>query len=668
MKTALIFAILGLGCSPETLDVGTASSAIHGNTANTTVDHEALESLLGHYPEVGRSWVPGYYCSGTVIGPYAMLTASHCTPSGAAGLVEAGGTYFVVANTFLSPYLTPAYWPAWWNALNQQQKASGGRQDDWPAMHDMEVRFVPGLTPEKLAEWGMVPAAIDPRAPGNRFHVIGTASGADRRWVAARYVPAIPNTITQNPRDGFLSLDNTTAGYGIVDPGDSGGPTMGSSVFPIYKQTLAGTIREFEIEEDHHLMAVTHGGTNSSDTAPLSWTTGSAVTRNQGETALRNALWLAAMRDDADGDGLPLACDPDPASPIWAGNRCPDPVGVPQAQTKTVPVGSLMCAPGYFAAGLSGRSGALVDQLQVRCRARSCFDESGACEEYLTDAFGGDGGGAFDMYCPSSQVMVGIGGSEVPGDLMTGLQIQCLEFGAVALGNSGGAVQGWTGGQGGAPVSRRCGQYQSLVGFEARSSDARWITGLQPICNSDASDYTRYAGGRGGGTRGFSCPAGFVGVGTLQRALGSTIDHFGLLCASRARVQSGAALGTNDLWVLHASFHDDATGNLYPTQQVSYGRYLTTQAPNVVETRCPTGRALTGMTVHARTLVDRVDTLLCTGYSRWGWLSGTTTVQVQVGGGGGGSQTLYCPYSEVGGLFTRSGWLLDGVSLRCLPH
>jgi len=72
------------------------------------------------------------------------------------------------------------------------------------------------------------------------------------------------------------------------------------------------------------------------------------------------------------------------------------------------------------------------------------------------------------------------------------------------------------------------------------------------------------------------------------------------------------------------------------------------------------------MYVRSGALIDRVDSLLCKGYAPWGGLSGSNvSVPVGVGGAGGVQQVLYCPSSEVGGVFTRSGWLLDGFGLRC---
>jgi hypothetical protein len=261
---------------------------------------------------------------------------------------------------------------------------------------------------------------------------------------------------------------------------------------------------------------------------------------------------------------------------------------------------------------------------------------------------------------------VGIAGREVPDQRLVAVQIQCLDFSAVRLGNVGGALVGDTGGSVGVGFARRCAQHKSLTGFEARSSDARWVTGLQPVCTRAATDHTRYVGGGTGGARSLSCPAGQLVVGTVQRASSSTIDHFGLLCAPRARVRSGDPLTADSLWVLHSSFNDGRTNNFYPSQQVAYNTYLTTTAAGVTERRCPTGRALTGMHVRAGALVDRIESLICTDYTPRGLRGGNVSVPVEVGGTGGGMQVLYCPEGEVGGHFTRSGWLLDGLALRCL--
>lgn len=59
-------------------DIGTSPQAIIGGKPATAAAYAAVGALVYYYPEVG---VLDVFCSGTLVGPKAITTARHCTPS-----------------------------------------------------------------------------------------------------------------------------------------------------------------------------------------------------------------------------------------------------------------------------------------------------------------------------------------------------------------------------------------------------------------------------------------------------------------------------------------------------------------------------------------------------------------------------------------------------------
>lgn len=74
------------------------------------------------------------------------------------------------------------------------------------------------------------------------------------------------------------------------------------------------------------------------------------------------------------------------------------------------------CPEGEVIIGMVGRSGAIIDRVQVQCGGVELTSpEPGALEVSveegtMLDALGGEGGGQFSLYCPQGYAVVGFGG------------------------------------------------------------------------------------------------------------------------------------------------------------------------------------------------------------------------------------------------------------------
>lgn len=76
----LALVALGGGCAPVDDPLGQTTEEIHANAGSTVTPDREVNDLSGRYPEVMHA-VPGGGCTGTVIAPYAVLTAAHCGTS-----------------------------------------------------------------------------------------------------------------------------------------------------------------------------------------------------------------------------------------------------------------------------------------------------------------------------------------------------------------------------------------------------------------------------------------------------------------------------------------------------------------------------------------------------------------------------------------------------------
>jgi len=675
--------LVAAGCgNPD--DFAQTGSEIHTNPGSTSViSQEPTAAATGAFKPVMYFQAGGEACTATVLGPYAVLTANHCVsglpPASVPSSVFIRWTdlgSFAAGKVLYNPYLNAQFTPSWWVTLNSQQKAQpGGRQDDWPAQHDQVIVFVPGLTPTVLAQNHITPALIGaPPAIGPiTYMTVGVAStGTDiRSSVFSRIINAIPGTITQNPRDGYITEDQTTPNFGSVDPGDSGGPIMG---FQRITQLFGGSV-----DVSHFVLGTAQN--TGGDKAPLAYATGTTLTANQTLTIRLNSLWAQAQVDDADGDGLPTACDRNPASPNAAGdNLCPAEVGAPTgaslgsqlSASTAVPLAALACKPGYTAVALRGRSGALVDDLAVKCQALGCFTApGGTCNQtYWTDDFGGTGGVAFEADCAGGSLLTGIQGQQDPGIVVTSLQPRCNTFLNVKAGSTAGVTAlGSFGGAGTAAYTDACPGSQTLVGFQARTSDARWVTGLQPICSNDLARMAAYVGGTGGIVNDLSCPAGSIATGVMYQTdpAHTSIAFSGVLCAPQATVQAGQAVTDDKIVVAHGTTQDNNAGIVVPAMVEPLIGAHTPSSPtaNPVKTAtCPTGYALSRISGGVSTgVLGSITTLGC---RRLANTAQTATVSVNAGNLSLAVVNSSCPGTAiVDGLYTQSGALTDGIAAHC---
>ncbi|MEY4510690.1 MAG: hypothetical protein RLZZ450_2812 [Pseudomonadota bacterium] len=647
-------------CAPSddrTEDRGapTPEEALAANPTSTVIPNREAADWRGVYREVVWATVGGG-CTGTIVGPYAVLSAKHCGTNN--GTVQSNGSSYASRAVHLNPYLDPSYTPDWWLSLNAaQQAAPSGRQDDWPAQHDQTMIFVPQLTPQFLAQRNIVPAELDPSLPANSYTIVGVGStgGSFRDSMAGGFVAATPNTITMSPRDGYISRDATTQNLATATPGDSGGPTFG-----VQMSVFNGNF--FEVRRG--VFGTTQ---NPFDLAPLGFNIGVALTANQREAARLNALWARARADDVDGDGLPTACDSNPGDAVGSTSWCPAALGSPTgATTVNRPAALLECPLGYYATGLFGRSGDWLDAIGVHCRQLSCF-ASGCDGRFDTERFGGTGGGEYDLPCPDNEIMVGVGATVDPSRVY-GIAPRCVPAAQVLspsrpitqTTHTGNSALGDHVEVADCPVGR------FLTGFQARSDDKRWTTGLQPICSVPGSNYTVHSGGNGGGHSAQSCPPGQVGVGVLTKMQDGSVNTLGIWCAERSLVASASVLSTTSLMLLRSGYHDWAQGVDVPS---SIDRGNDVHMNGGTSTLCDKGFALQGMTVasdgsQARPLTG-VASIQCRS------LHSTTalpqTVAVNAGDKSNATYVGSTTAQVVDGLVARSGWLLDGVALHLSP-
>jgi hypothetical protein len=660
----LAFAV-GCGSPDRPEDEGrtqNVTESVSANGGSTVPVNREDNFLVGAFPEVMLAALSGG-CTGTVIGPYTVLTAKHCTDN-----LDLPNAYVAwhgvfpelsISKVYLNPYVFPAYTPSWWVTLNQNQQAEGGRMDDWPAQHDQAILFVPGLTPQYIRDNRLTPAAVYPpnRATTSNFTVVGVAStgGPFRDYYPTRFLPATPNEIRQHAtssRDGYFTRDEHTANFGIAGNGDSGGPTEWVESFPWPGGAPYVTQRV--------VTAVTHTAVAS---APMGYDPGLGMTANQTLTANINSMWAQARMLDADGDGLPAGCDTFPTLENTE-DLCPPAIGGPRGTaTRDVPIGQIECKPGYAPVGMKGRYGALIDQLALKCRALSCIaNPSAPCgDEYWTEAFGGEGGAAFSNECPAGHVMRSTFGF-ADQNLIFALGYGCRTLAGLNSGTGSALVSSVGNVNGGVAFARNCALGKALTGFQARTSDKRYVTGLQPICTSETSGYRTYAGGTGGLGAALKCPYGHVAVGTVQHNEGQSINAFGVLCGPRNLVTAGTPLNSTHLQVAHGGFMHFGLGvQAYAVVEPLSEAHLPS---SYVTAQCPTGHAVNGVFGNATSLLNSVTAVRCRDIRPN--QSAVVTLFPMVGSIVGNEIAQTCDSGHVvDGLYTRYGWMTDGLAMHC---
>jgi hypothetical protein len=487
---------------------GANVSKLVRNDSAATIGGEAASPSAGWYRAVLRS---SSGCTATLVAPYLAVSAAHC--GSPAVLYYDEGTSFRVARTWVNPYIQAPYLPAWWDALNQAQKAApGGRQDDWPAMHDHTVMLVPDATPEWMARNGVQQIQIFADYQGTQlaandmlffapwsFWSVGL-SGDRRHYGYTKFLAPNVGSITSSPRDGYIERDGVTAGYVQPRPGDSGGPTFwegpnGYEFTPF--QVLIGTTQNgcggngpggSNDPSNRNVEGCTFGG----DIAPIGAFNG--MSPNQRASAIKNAHWIGAHIADTDGDGVTNACDLTPTDATTTASRCDAPLQNAVAiGAQEVPAAALV--PSLFAripatvpqiarssvslCGIAGQAGWYVDKLELTY----CDPSSG--KTFRSSEFGGNGGGRFDYTCARgysiSRFTVWTNASALPEHRFTGLQAICSnglsEYGLPPVGREWGSIDMGT------AARLSCdGSGKTLRGLLARMVGNHWLSSVYPIC------------------------------------------------------------------------------------------------------------------------------------------------------------------------------------------
>jgi serine protease len=307
----------------------------------------------------------------------------------------------------------------------------------------------------------------------------------------------------------------------------------------------------------------------------------------------------------------------------------------------TAPVGGdggdpfeLRCAPGLSMAGVKGRAGAWIDQLQPICL-------SSAGETRPVAAAGGGGGTAFERRCANGQFVVGMRGRA--GAFVDSLVFECqaptgprtVVQRLDAVGGTGGAVFG----------SNRCSNDRTAVGFRGRAGG--FIDRVQLLCSAELPATTvdtpwvsHPVGGNGGTAATLSCGAGTVMVGITARS-DAWLDQIGVTCVQ---------VNPTGNWV-GATFGTATAGGGGGT-----ARTLT----------CPRDQAVSAISGRAGGFIDRLR-VRCKALDSATTVTGDEDVLGRVGGNGGTEfGVIRCPAQLAAtGFAVRAGGYVDQLKLRC---
>ena len=153
-----------------------------------------------------------------------------------------------------------------------------------------------------------------------------------------------------------------------------------------------------------------------------------------------------------------------------------------------------ICPVGHALTGFTGRKGASIDQLTLRCTP-AVFDEvrgvvlasEGSIDQ---PPIGGAGGGPFPRVdCPADQIATGARiSTNTEGTAATGLTLECRSFFGVYDAPVGGHASSATfGGTGGTPFTDDCPRGTAAVGLRGAtypSSDVAYVAAVQAVCAS----------------------------------------------------------------------------------------------------------------------------------------------------------------------------------------
>lgn len=462
------------GGEPES-EPAEAVDEITGNGGNAgAVGTEDMRPNAGRYPAV----MEADGCTGTVIGPHAVLTAYHCRATlanelridGPGNVVGMGSQRFIrwrnapanngddvrmeITNTFGNPHAVNLKWyrsrgvPFPPHEAGEDNLEVRPYAPDWwgstmlPHPHDLAVYFVPGLTEEFIRNNGIDVATIDglaieraiednpPLAFGNLsiprlfvdYEIVGRMGDSNRRRRFGDIAFLGPNPASP----GQLPFDAAAPGSVHTNPGDSGGPSY------VYLSTWSEQTRSLAAATKSGFNSVPGGGARG-NTVALAYQPG--MSAQQRESVRLNHLWLSAQAADADDDGWPNECDNDPTSAGYdrITARCPYPDGRPtRTRLKGFPQGRLMCRDGFVATGHRGRhSNWGIRTMALQCTPRACVEggDPGSCDQaYWTDRFGlHDRGTAYSETCDAGRGTYGFWGYlTTSNQRIQSLGIQCM--------------------------------------------------------------------------------------------------------------------------------------------------------------------------------------------------------------------------------------------------
>jgi hypothetical protein len=529
---------MAIGCG-DGGDIGQGEMDITANLSDRrAVRSEWMRASHGKY----RSVMDSGGCTGTVLGPHAVLTAYHCLKpliseteydvdcnpigSGASRFVawrnnpldtgddlvfeitgNFGNPHAINKKYFLSKHLrTPAssngkgcefrpFAPTFWRG-----------RTELPHPHDVAVYFVPGLTQQFIDANGIEIPRLDGIAlakerktyPDRPYFFPASGFWGSPVYFDYELVGRMGGTNNQR-RFGSVHIESPSGssflgqlayGTGISgdvhgNPGDSGGPTFGY-MHRFFKPTLQTPIVIAATKSGFHSPSSTTVGSAPMRAAPLAHLPG--MSAEQDEAARLNHLWLRARVDDADNDGIPIQCDSDPASPGYdRTSRCPAPDGVPRVrETKGYPQGSLMCDDGFVVTGYRGsETNRGITRLAVLCRPQSCVDASNlySCSRsYWTDEYGIAGkttGLRFSEVCGWGARVDGFTGR-------TGRSSRKIRSMAITCKKGAGGVRSPSHGRYSTSHTRtfhhNCSNGKFVQGVVARMKDRNVISGIQAVC------------------------------------------------------------------------------------------------------------------------------------------------------------------------------------------